>query len=265
MPQCPHCQAVYAEGQRYCPICGSFLRQPEDGDTSCPQCGARLSPRQEFCRECGAPLKAETPRAGKAPAEAPPAEPPADPALGSLLSGVPTWVNVTKAMAITIAILLFLVALLTRQSGPPAAPSVPTSQAPASAPPNAPEAVLQGELLQTLSTVRDAQLKKNITEFMNAYSNTFPGYDQKRRDTLKSWQKYDYLNLVFTVDKVQAINADNAKAWVTSNMDLRNRNTQELSSLTRGFQVWFVKEKGRWRISKLKVVLPQNRFNNQIF
>jgi hypothetical protein len=126
-------------------------------------------------------------------------------------------------MAIIIAILLFLVALLTRQSGPPAAPSVPTSQAPGAASPSAPEGDLKGELLQTLSTVRDAQIKKNITEFMSAYSNTFPGYDQKRQDTLKSWQNYDYLKLAFTVDKVQAINADNTKAWVTCYMNLRNR------------------------------------------
>jgi Double zinc ribbon len=76
MPQCPHCQAVYEEGQRYCPACGSLLRQPEEGDNSCPQGGARLSPRQEFCQECNAPLRRETPRAGKGSAEAPQNESP---------------------------------------------------------------------------------------------------------------------------------------------------------------------------------------------
>ena len=57
MPQCPHCQAPYEVGQRYCSTCGSFLMHPEQGDTFCPQCGVRVSPRQEFCHECDAPLK----------------------------------------------------------------------------------------------------------------------------------------------------------------------------------------------------------------
>ena len=87
MPQCPHCQAPYEAGQRYCSTCGSFLLHPEQGDTFCPQCGVRVSPRQEFCHECDAPLKgalaapeapAPTPEAvgahpgGAAPAKAPP-------------------------------------------------------------------------------------------------------------------------------------------------------------------------------------------------
>jgi len=57
MPQCPHCQAPYEAGQRYCSICGSFLLHPEQGDTFCPQCDVRVSPLQEFCHECDAPLK----------------------------------------------------------------------------------------------------------------------------------------------------------------------------------------------------------------
>ena len=57
MPQCPHCQTEYDQGQRYCSVCGSFLLHPEEGDTFCPQCGVRVSSRQEFCHECDAPLK----------------------------------------------------------------------------------------------------------------------------------------------------------------------------------------------------------------
>ena len=59
MPQCPHCQAPFEAGQRYCSTCGSFLLHPEQGDTFCPQCGVRVSPRQEFCHECDAPLKGD--------------------------------------------------------------------------------------------------------------------------------------------------------------------------------------------------------------
>jgi hypothetical protein len=128
---------------------------------------------------------------------------------------------------------------------PPAAPA-PT--------PTAPEEELKGKLQKVLSTLRDAQLKKNITEFMGVYATNFPNSDQKRQEALKSWENYDYANLVFTVDKVQAIDANNALAWVTWYMDVRNRSNQELSSATQTYQVRFVQEQGNWRIQELKEV-----------
>jgi hypothetical protein len=103
-----------------------------------------------------------------------------------------------------------------------------------------------------LSTLRNAQLQKNITSFMGVYSASLLSYDQKRQETLKYWQDYDFVNLVFTVDKVQAIDSDHALAWVIWYVDVRNRETQELSSSTQRFQVQFIKEKGNWRISNLK-------------
>ena len=56
------------------------------------------------------------------------------------------------------------------------------------------------------------------------------------------------------MDKVQAIDANNALAWVTWYMDVRNRNNQELSSATQTYQVRFVQEQGNWRIQELKEV-----------
>ena len=81
---------------------------------------------------------------------------------------------------------------------------------------------MKGKLQKVLSTLRDAQLKKNITEYMSVYATNFPNSEQKRQDTLNSWENYEYANLVFTVDKVQAIDANNALAWVTWYMDVRN-------------------------------------------
>ena len=89
---------------------------------------------------------------------------------------------------------------------------------------------------------------------MSVYSTTLPNYDQKRKDALSSWENYDYENLVFTVDKVQALDANNALAWVTWYMDLRNRNNQESTSATQTYQVRFVQEMGHWRIRELKEV-----------
>ena len=263
MPQCPHCQTTYDQGQRYCSVCGSFLLHPEEGDTFCPQCGVRVSHRQEYCHECDAPLKEGTLKTvAAAPSEAPPVGPAPGPVPAAAPQGLPAWIIGSLAVA-GIVIIFLLIMLFSRTSPPPAPPvAAPPVAAPAPAPapavpapaPVAPAADLKEELLRVLSTLREAQLKKNITEFMGVYSNTLPNYDQKRKDALEAWQNFDYATLVFTVDKVQAIDPDNALAWVTWYMDIRNRNNQELASATQAYQVRFVKEMGNWRIRELKEV-----------
>jgi hypothetical protein len=126
---------------------------------------------------------------------------------------------------------------------PPAAPAATAKEAPAS---------LQEQLALVLATLRQAQLNKDIVKFMSTYSLTFPELEQKRADTLTSWENFDYTNLVFTIDKVQAIDPDNAIAWVTWYIDTRNRRTQELESATQTYQVRFAKEMGQWRIRSLQ-------------
>ncbi len=279
MPQCPHCQTEYEKGQRYCSVCGSFLLHPEEGDTFCPQCGVRVSPRQEFCHECDAPLKGEALKVVKPvseetpPREAPPPRPGPTPVLSS--KGLPPWVlGLIGVLGIIIIILLIIVF---SRTGPPPAPPAPGPQAQAPAPPTpapttpapttpaptapaptapapAPAADLKDVLQNVLSGLRDAQLKKNINEFMTIYSESFPDYEQKRKDTLEAWKHYDYTNLVFTVDKVQTIDDNNVMAWVTWYLDIKNRDTQEVASAAQTFRVRFVKEGGNWRIRELKEV-----------
>ena len=272
MPQCPHCQAPYEAGQRYCSTCGSFLLHPEQGDTFCPQCGVRVSPRQEFCHECDAPLKgdqsapetlgtasgAETHAPEALPAKIPPS------GMSSRLTGVLVGAGI---LAIIVLILLF-----TRGPSTPPAPSpAPKVEAPAPAPPAAtatpaapvtpapepapsPEAILKEQLQKELSILRQAQLHKDIVQFMSVYSLTYPELETKRASTLRSWENFDFTNLVFTIDKIQSIDPDNAIAWVTWYMDTKNRATQDLSSSTQSFQVRFAKEQGKWRIRSLEEV-----------
>ncbi|OGR29306.1 MAG: hypothetical protein A2139_12205 [Desulfobacca sp. RBG_16_60_12] len=274
MPQCPHCQNPYEVGQRYCSTCGSFLMHPEQGDTFCPQCGVRVSPRQEFCHECDAPLKGApaAPEAlGPVPASAAPA-PEAAPAKVPA-TGLPSWlVGVLVGSGILIIILLVL--LFTRGTSTPPAPApAPKVEAPAPAPAPAPaapavapsqpvapgpapappaEANLKEELQKELSILREAQLRKDIVQFMSVYSLTYPELDDKRAGTLKSWENYDFTNLVFTVDKIQPIDSDNAIATVTWYIDTKNRRTHDLSSSSQTYQVRFAKELGKWRIRSLE-------------
>ena len=274
MPQCPHCQVPYDVGQRYCSTCGSFLLHPEQGDTFCPQCGVRVSPLQEFCHECDAPLKGDqvTPEAvGTASGAAAPA-PEASP--GKIPpSGMPSWLmGVLVGAGILVIILLIL--LFTRGTSTPPAPApAPKVEAPAPAPsavtpapsqsttpapePALPaEASLKEQLQKELSLLREAQLRKDIVQFMSIYSLTYPELDNKRASTLKSWEGFDFTNLVFTIDKIQTIDPDNAIAWVTWYIDTKNRRTQDLSSSSQNFQVRFAKEQGKWRIRALEEVEP---------
>jgi hypothetical protein len=278
MPQCPHCQAPYESGQRYCSVCGSFLLHPEEGDTFCPQCGVRVSPRQEFCHECDAPLKGEA-AAAEAPAAAAPAAPAPEPPRAAPASAAPAAKMQPWVLGVMIGggviIIILLVLLFSRGTSTPpehkAAPPAATAPAPAPATPAPAPAVtpappapappakeaageLKDQLTEILNTLRDAQLNKDIVKFMSVYSLTFPELDQKRANTLKSWENYDYTNLVFVVDKIQTIDPSNAIAQVTWYIDTRNRRNQELASVSQSYEVRFAKEMGHWRIRSLEEV-----------
>jgi hypothetical protein len=283
MPQCPHCQAEFEPGQRYCKVCGSYLLHPETGDTFCPQCGIRVSHRQEFCHECDAPLKgqeAASPEPEQAPAEQAPVEPapveaapveaaaPAATAAPAAPAKGPAPLLIGLLIGAGIIILILLIVIFTRTQtpapkapppapkaaapAPPAAPPAPTAAAPAPAPPGpAPEAqaaILKEQLQGVLANMRQARLNKDIIQLMNCYSVTYPDLEDKRSDALKSWENYDYTNMVFTIDEVQPLDADNANAQVTWYVDLKNRRTGELISTTQSYQVRFAKELGQWRI-----------------
>jgi len=97
-------------------------------------------------------------------------------------------------------------------------------------------------------------LRKDIVLFMSVYSLTYPELDNKRASTLKTWEGFDFTNLVFTIDKFQSIDPVNAIASVTWYMDTKNRRTQDLSSGSQTFQVRFAKEMGKWRIRSLEEV-----------
>ncbi len=267
MPQCPHCQTPYEKGQRYCSVCGSFLLHPEQSDTFCPQCEVRVSPKQEFCHECDAPLKGEAAAALQAAASGEAAAAPSEPATAAPpLKKMQPW-TIWLLIGAGIAIIVLLILLFT--GGPPPPPPKAAIPAPAASAPQAvtpaPSAAapagqaaqevppeLKDQLAAVLSTLREGQLNKDVVKFMSVYSLTFPDLEKKRAAALKSWEDYDYTNLVFTIDKIQAIDPDNVIAWVTWYIDTRNRRTQELASSTQTYLVRFVKELGKWRIRSLE-------------
>jgi len=160
-----------------------------------------------------------------------------------------------------IIILVLLIMLFSRsstqvQAPSPAAPKAAAPAAPgATAPaptPGAQPATVKDQIQAALSKMREARLNKDIALLMSCYSATFPDLEDKRTEAQKAWENYDYSNMVFTIDSIQPLDADNVKAKVTWYVDLKNRSTGELISATQTFQVRFAKELGQWRIRSLE-------------
>jgi hypothetical protein len=181
---------------------------------------------------------------------------------------MPPW-GLGALIGAGVVIVILLAILMTRTAPPPPpgpppvaeAPKAPppppaaVTEAPPPKPPEAPPAPvpdLRGELLNVLNSMKDGHLRKDIVLYMSAFSLTYPELDEKRRSTLKSWDNFDYLNLVFTLDDIQPLDADNVVAKATWYIDARNRRTQELSSAKQTYEIRFAKEQGKWRIRSLK-------------
>jgi ketosteroid isomerase-like protein len=112
-------------------------------------------------------------------------------------------------------------------------------------------AVLKVQLEEVLANLREANLKKDLTRFLNVYSPAFPQREKKGQDISKVWDAYDYLAMGFRIDEVKPLGVDRAYARVTWNIKTQDRNTKKLKDVTRTYQVWFAKESDQWRIRAL--------------
>lgn len=276
MPQCPSCKAPYELGQRYCDQCDSYLLHPEEGDYFCPQCGIRVAPNQEICHKCNAKLPktaaAAPPQEQETPvppaSEPPPPEAPPTP-IPPPNRGLPPW---GLAVLIGAGFLLIIILGLYLRMGTaprevaqkpppqpaatpaPAEPAAPAAEKPAppAAPAPTPEVSLADEVRETLSTLREAQLKNDIILFMSCYSYLYPSLDKKRETTLEYWKDFKFLDLNFVIDDVKPLGPDNALARVTWTMQIQNRQSQDFDSFTQVYRVVLAKELGKWRVRSIK-------------
>ena len=110
----------------------------------------------------------------------------------------------------------------------------------------------EGEhLLAVLEQVREAQLKKDITLFLQAYSPTFPDLTDKKAKILRTWQKYDYLNMQCTLKNIQRKNEHAIIAEVVWDITLQDIRTKEKRSLKKDYEVHFSNSSGKWLIQEL--------------
>lgn len=272
MSECPYCQAHVEESAIFCRACGASLRLPEYDRAFCPHCGARVSIRQEFCHECHWSL-VKSSAEGPAPVEEPPAP---------ILAKPSPWKNpwvwgllVGAGLIIVLLPWLFISGspshLVPETTAPKVAGGKSGLSAPTPAPPisgpspgvgaappagEAPstDAVLKNQLAEVLNQLREAQLKKDITQYVRAYSPDFPNFDQRRQKTLAVWGVFDYSSLDFELKEAKPLDADHAFAQVTWNIKTEEKKTQNSKTLTQTYKVWFTKDSGQWRINKLELV-----------
>jgi len=263
MPECPVCRTPYEEGLRLCQSCGASLLSPELRPALCPRCGARVSSEQEYCQECHWPLAIEPSEKLRAAFPEPPRF-----TLVSLVKHL--WFH-GFLVGLGVVIIISLALLFFKGTPTPPAPkerevtAVPSLTPPTQVAPGQPgtgqttppvgsadaNAVLKVQLEEVLANLREANLNKDLTRFLNLYSPAFPQREKKGQDISKVWKAYDYLAMGFRIDEVKPLGVDRAYARVTWNIKTQDRNTKNLKDVTRTYQVWFAKESNQWRIRAL--------------
>jgi hypothetical protein len=112
----------------------------------------------------------------------------------------------------------------------------------------------QEDLINLLTKIRDAQLKKDIHLFMEAYSPDFPEVAQKRDTTLTIWKKYTYLDAQFKLTDLQPETPTTILGNVIWNIKAKDQKNGSIRIFTKTYQVTFSKGSGKWLIYNLKAV-----------
>jgi hypothetical protein len=114
------------------------------------------------------------------------------------------------------------------------------------------------ELVIVLNQIREAQYKKDIDRFLQAYAPAFPELNRKREQTLTIWRRYDYLDLQFHVTDIRHQDQDTIVGAITWDIKARDRKTDTVKSLAKSYRVQFSKASGQWLIQKLDAADDQD-------
>ncbi len=131
------------------------------------------------------------------------------------------------------------------------APGLPTQ------PPLQSRVMAEGEKVrETLEQVRKAQLHKDLHLFLNSYSPTFPGLNQKKESILKTWRQFDYLDLQFKIENIQQKNDHTLAARVIWDITLNDLQSQTKKNTVKKYTVQFSNSSGKWLIAGIDPERP---------
>jgi hypothetical protein len=101
------------------------------------------------------------------------------------------------------------------------------------------------EVQVILDQVRKAQLENDINLFLKVYSPTFPNLAEKKKSLLKSWQKYNYLDMNFNIENIQKKNAQTIIAEVACDITLEDIHSKERNYLMKDYIINFSEVSGK--------------------
>jgi hypothetical protein len=249
MPVCEKCQTPYDEWQHFCLQCGKYLRSEPPPSCRCPQCGIQAALEQNFCHGCAAPLKEDM---------AYPAAPPyhrkwlaagivaAILGLGVIFVSyliLKPWTNPHKMFESPVQSF--------KAAGNPAVSGDADANGPITT-----VSSLRADFEGVFNQIKEANLTKNILLYMDTLSAVYPRLDKKREEVFKTWEKFDFKEMAFTVNKIQEVGNGNALVEVNWSTSTQNLATKDRRSDDFQYRVWFAKELGHWKIKKIEELQP---------
>jgi hypothetical protein len=107
------------------------------------------------------------------------------------------------------------------------------------------------EVQGLLDQVRKAQLEKDINLFLGAYSPSFLNLSEKKENLLKSWQKYNYLDMDFNIENIQKKNAHTIIAKVVWDITLEEVHSKKRVNLVKDYIINFSDVSGKRQIQEV--------------
>ncbi|MBM4139874.1 MAG: zinc ribbon domain-containing protein [Nitrospira sp.] len=114
-----------------------------------------------------------------------------------------------------------------------------------------PQALPEEEIRKVFETIKKANLSEDINLFMSCYSPSYPTHEDKKNQTVKNWQDYDFADLSFTVRDL-IVNQNTAEVTVDWQINARSAKTGETQTFNITNNVVLQKESGQWKITALK-------------
>jgi hypothetical protein len=99
--------------------------------------------------------------------------------------------------------------------------------------------------------IRQANLQKDIDLFVSCFSRDFDGMEGKRRETLKMWENYNYLNLSYHLKK-QTVSGDTANVTLEWLVRTSQKTGGQLQDGRTVLDVTLKREEGLWKIKEIK-------------
>ena len=124
----------------------------------------------------------------------------------------------------------------------PAAPEVPAEST----------APLETQLAQVLAGIREANQKKDLSQFLSHYSPNFPQLQQRVQEISKAWKIYDYPKMDFKITEIKLLANKTAQAQVTWDVETQNITTLKNKTIVKTYVIKFSKESNQWRIISLQ-------------